>query len=184
MQKIDKETEKKFLEAESFRNNDEFQKAIDIFEVLLKKIPNFPPILHNLALCHIGQNNFQEAEKFYLKCLDIEPVSILSINNLAKLYFSNKQFKKALPILKKSLLKNNNQEDITEINAICLFESQLKEETNIFCSEALKKFSQNRVIKFTYGKNLLRSNKHSEGLKYLKESSGMIEFENKDVRII
>ena len=34
MQKIDQETEKKFLEAESFRNNNEFQKAINIFEAL------------------------------------------------------------------------------------------------------------------------------------------------------
>ena len=184
MQKIDKNTEKKFLEAENLRVNNDFENAISIFETLLKKLPNFPPILHNIALCYIGLNNYSEAEKFYLKCLNIEPVSILSINNLAKLYFSNKQYKKALPILKKSLLKDDNQEDIAEITAICLFESHLKNETNTFCNGALKKFSQNRVIKFTCGKNLLRINRHLEGLKYLKESSGMIEFKDESFEIV
>ena len=50
---IDRETEKKFLEAEKYRANREFEKAIDIFNEILEKFPKLPPALHNLSLIHI-----------------------------------------------------------------------------------------------------------------------------------
>ena len=46
---IDKETEKKFLEAEKYRAERKFEKAIDIFNEILKQFPKLPPALHNLA---------------------------------------------------------------------------------------------------------------------------------------
>ena len=183
MQKIDKEAEKKFLKAENLRANKDFEKAIDIFKDLIKQYPYLPPALHNIALCYTSLNNHKEAEKFYLKCLEIEPVSILSINNLAKLYFNTQQFQKALPILKKSLLKKEDQLDVTEVTATCLFHLKLLKETNSFCQQALKKFPQSLVLKSYYGKNLLRSDKHSEGLKYLNECSGVIEFGENNFKV-
>tara|TARA_B100001063_G_scaffold155395_1_gene144990 strand:+ start:1612 stop:2166 length:555 start_codon:yes stop_codon:yes gene_type:complete len=184
MQKIDKENEKKFLEAENYRANKEFQKAINIFKTIINQFPKFPPALHNIAICYTELKKFEVAENFYLKCMNIEPVSILTINNLAKLYYSKKQYSKALPVLRKSLLKKNDQEDIVEVTAVCLFESRLKKETNDFCFEALKKFPKNKILRIHYGKNLLRSNNHSEGLKHLKESTGMIEFGEKSFKIV
>ena len=183
MQKIDKETEKKFLEAENLRANKDFKKAINIFKTILHQFPELPPALHNIAICYTELNNIEDAEKFYLKCLKIEPVSILSINNLAKLYYNTGNFSKALPILKKSLLMKEDQETVVEITAQCLFELNLTSETDIFCSKALKKFPENKNLKTFYGKNLLRSNRHAEGQKYLNESSGMIEFGEKDFKI-
>jgi|TARA_X000001036_G_scaffold421150_1_gene442726 tetratricopeptide (TPR) repeat protein len=184
MQKIDKETEKKFLEAEKYRANKDFEKAISIFQDILDQYPKLPPALHNIAICFTEQKKFLEAEKAYLKCLNTEPVSILSINNLAKLYYNTGQFNKALPILKKSLLIKDDQETVVEVTAQCLFELNLTKQTDIFCSQALKKFPQNKYLKTFYGKNLLRLNRHSEGLKYLNESSGMIEFGEKDFKIV
>ena len=184
MQKIDRETEKKFLEAEKYRANKDFEKAIIIFKAILDQFPKLPPALHNLALCYTELNKFAEAEKTYLKCLNTEPVSILSINNLAKLYYNMGQFNKALPILRKSLLIKDDQESVIELTAQCLFELSLTKQTDTFCSEALKKFPQNKYLKTFYGKNLLRLNRHSEGLKYLNESSGMIEFGEKDFKIV
>ena len=43
---------------------------------------------------------------------------------------------------------------------------------------------KNKNLKHYYGKNLLKLNKHSEGLKYLNESSGMIEFGEKDFKVV
>ena len=63
MQKIDKDTEKKFLEAESYRANKNFEKAISIFKTILNQFPQLPPALHNMALCYTEINNFEEAEK-------------------------------------------------------------------------------------------------------------------------
>ncbi len=183
MQKISREDEKKFLEAEKYRKKKDFKKAIDIFKGLLKKYPNLPPALHNIALCYTGLNQLEEAEKFYLKCLETEPVSILSINNLAKLYFNSEQLQKALPILKKSLLRKEDQIEVVEVTASCQYELKFLNETNNFCREALKKFPQSEALKRYYGKNLLRLNKHSEGQKYLNESSGVIEFGEENFNI-
>ena len=180
---IDRETEKKFLEAEKYRANREFEKAIDIFNEILEKFPKLPPALHNLAICYTEQKKTEEAEKIYIKCLEIKPVSILSVNNLAKLYYNTRQFKKALPILEKSLLMKEDQETVIEIFAQCLFELNLTKAADTFCVRALKKFPQNKNLKTFYGKNLLRLNRHNEGQKYLNESTGMIEFGEKDFKI-
>ena len=180
---IDKETEKKFLEAEKYRANKEFEKAIDIFNEILKQFPKLPPALHNLAICYTELKKTEEAENCYIKCLEIKPVSILSVNNLAKLYYNTGQFKKALPILEKSLLMKEDQETVIEVFAQCLFELNLTKAVDTFCARAIKKFPQNKNIKTLYGNNLLRLNKHLEGQKYLNESSGMIEFGEKDFKI-
>ena len=155
---IDRETEKKFLEAEKYRANREFEKAIDIFNEILEQFPKLPPALHNLAICYTEQKKTEEAEKCYIKCLEIEPVSILSVNNLGKLYYSTGQFKKALPILEKSLLMKEDQETVIEVFAQCLFELNLTKAVDTFCVRALKKFPQNKNLKTFYGKNLLRLN--------------------------
>ena len=180
---IDKETEKKFLKAEKYRANKEFEKAIDIFNEILEQFPKLPPALHNLAICYTEQKKTEEAEKCYIKCLEIEPVSILSVNNLGKLYYSTGQFKKALPILEKSLLMKEDQETVIEVFAQCLFELNLTKAVDTFCARAIKKFPQNKNLKTFYGKNLLRLNRHTEGQKYLNESTGMIEFGEKDFKI-
>ena len=180
---IDKETEKKFLEAEKYRANKEFEKAIDIFNEILKQFPKLPPALHNIAICYTELKKTEEAENCYIKCLEIKPVSILSVNNLAKLYYNTGQFKKALPILEKSLLMKEDQETVIEIFAQCLFELNLTKAVDTFCTRAIKKFPQNKNLKTFYGKNLLRLNKHAEGQKYLNESSGMIEFGEKGFKI-
>ena len=180
---IDKETEKKFLEAEKYRAERKFEKAIDIFNAILKQFPKLPPALHNLAICYTEQKKTEEAEKIYIKCLEIKPVSILSVNNLAKLYYNTRQFKKALPILEKSLLMKEDQETVIEVFAQCLFELNLTKAVDTFCARAIKKFPQNKNLKTFYGKNLLRLNRHTEGQKYLNESTGMIEFGEKDFKI-
>ncbi len=62
---IDKETEKKFLEAEKYRANKEFEKAIDIFNEILKQFPKLPPALHNLAICYTELKKTEEAEQYW-----------------------------------------------------------------------------------------------------------------------
>ena len=52
MEKINKNDEKKFLEAEDYRLKKEFQKAIDIFKSLLKEYPKLPGNLALLKIVH------------------------------------------------------------------------------------------------------------------------------------
>ena len=72
-------------------------------------------------------NNDDEAEKYYLKCLEIEPVSLLTINNLPNFIIIQISIEKMVqPILKKSLLKKENQIDVVEIIATCLYTLNFK----------------------------------------------------------
>ena len=183
MIKIDKLTEKKFLKAEDLRAKGENDEAIKIFKEIEKQYPELPPVLNSIALIYTSLKNFNEAEIYFKKCMKIEPVPLVCINNFAKLYHNHDYFLKALPLLQKSLSQNIQQIEIVEITARCLFEADLKKEANNFYQEMLKKFQDNKMIKTLYGKNLLRMNKHSEALGIIKETSGDIEFGEKQYKI-
>ena len=115
--------------------------------------------------------------------MEIEPVPLVCINNFAKLYYNLNYFKKAIPLLRKSLKISTNQIQIIEITAVCLFEAGFKNEADNFYREVLKKFPNNNTIKYLQGKNLLRMNKHKEGLESIKENAGVIEFGEKQFKI-
>ena len=183
MIKIDKKTEKNFLIAEELRSNDKSEQAIEILKEILHKYPGFPPALNSIALSYVGLKKFEEAESYFIKCMEIEPVPLVCINNFAKLYYNLNYFKKAIPLLRKSLKISTNQIQIIEITAVCLFEAGFKNEADNFYREVLKKFPNNNTIKYLQGKNLLRMNKHKEGLGSIKENAGVIEFGEKQFKI-
>ena len=178
------ELEKKFNEAEKFKEKGDLIGAIKIFKDILKIKPNFLPALNNIANCYFQRNQIDLAESFYLKCLDIHPVQNQTINNLSLLYFRKNQFKEALRILKNFLIKKPNQEDIVEKIAYCLLELDLKEDTDKFCKDALKIYSKNNKILYCYRKNLFKFGRNKEGLKVLQKETGLIEFSEHDVKII
>ena len=183
MTKIDKQTEKDFLKAENFRNKNENNEAIKILKKIIKKEPKFPPFLNSIALSYANLKNFEKAENYFLECMKIEPVPLICINNFGKFYYNFEYYLKALPLLKKSLNLNPQQIQIVEITGACLFEAGLNKEAGVFYNEMLKKFPNNKMIKYFHGKNLLRLNKHQEGLESIKETSGVIEFGEKKFRI-
>jgi tetratricopeptide (TPR) repeat protein len=176
MIKIDKITEKKFLEAEKLRTIGKYDESIKILKEIMKQYPELPPVLNSIALVYTSLKNFDEAQAYYQKCMKIEPVPLICINNFAKFYYNHNMYLKALPLLQKSLNQNIHQIQIIELTATCLYESSMKKELENFCKEMLKKFPENKTIKHLYGKNLLKKNKHQEGLDLLKETSGVIEF--------
>ena len=47
---------------------------------------------------------------------------------------------------------------------------------NLFGKEAIKRYPLNEIFPIFYGKNLLKMGKHQEGLKVLKATNGVIEF--------
>ena len=184
MPNITKEIEKKFLEAEKLRINRNFQGAINILEKLIEHNPDFLPALNNIALNYIELKNFDEAEKYYKKCLNIKPDELIFINNLAKVFHDTSNYKKAIPLLQKSLNINSEQIEIMKITAKCLFEIDLRKELDKFFLKALKIFPKDKTLKYYYGKNLLRMNKHIDGLNILKETIGVIEFDEKKFKVI
>lgn len=184
MQKIDLKTEKKFSESEELRKKGKFQDAINILKDIAKDYSDFLPALNNIALNYVNLKNFSEAEKYYSSCLSIKPNELIFINNLAKVFYETNQNKKALPLLQKSLKINDEQLDIMKITAKCLFETNLKDELDVFSSKALKIYPNDNTLRFFYAKNLLRLDKHINGLNILKNIIGVIEFDEKQSKVI
>ena len=184
MNKVDNEIKEKFKQAENLRFSNKFEEAIKLFKEIVEKIPDFNPALHNIGVCYTGLNRLDEAEKYYLKCLNLKAVHFQSLNNLAKIYLERKDFKRALPLLQKSLFQVPNQEKVAESLAACLFNLNIKDDLNLICEQALKRYPSNELFPVFYGKNLLRMGKHRKGLKVLKDKTGAIEFSEKKFKLI
>ena len=71
-----------------------------------------------------------------------------------------------------------------KITAKCLFEIDLRKELDSFFLKALKIFPEDKTLRYYYGRNLLRMNKHIIGLNILKETIGVIEFDEKKFKVI
>ena len=117
-------------------------------------------------------------------CLNIKPDELIFINNLAKVFHDTNNYKKAIPLLQKSLSINSKQIEIMKITAKCLFEIDLRKELDSFFLKALKIFPEDKTLRYYYGRNLLRMNKHIIGLNILKETIGVIEFDEKKFKVI
>ena len=183
MDKIDKEIQEKFNEADSLRINQSYSKAIVLFNEILKKHPSFPPALNNIAMCYIGLKKFEEAEKFYLKCMEIKPVHIITINGYADLLAHTNKFQKAIPLYKESLKNNPKQEKIVEKLIHCLHEINQDNEVSLLCEKATKIYSKNKYISEIYGKTLLRLNRHKEAQSILDKTVGSIEFNEENFKV-
>ena len=117
-------------------------------------------------------------------CLNIKPDELIFINNLAKVFHDTNNYKKAIPLLQKSLSTNSKQIEIMKIAAKCLFEIDSRKELDSFFLKALKIFPEDKTLRYYYGRNLLRMNKHINGLNILKETIGVIEFDEKKFKVI
>ena len=183
MDNIDKEILEKFNKADSLRMSQSYSEAVNLFNEVLKKYPSFPPALNNMALCYIGLKKFEEAEKYYLKCMEIKPVHIITINGYADLLAHTNQFQKAIPLYKESLKNNPKQEKIVEKLIHCLHEINQDNEVSILCEKAVKIYSKNRYISEIYGKTLLRLNRHKEAQNILDKTVGSIEFNEENFKV-
>ena len=180
---LDEITIQSFHKGDQLRNEKKFEKAIIIYTKILEKYPELLPAYNNIGLSYAEQNNFDMAEKNFLICLRLEPNNLAPINNLAKLYFKNKKHKKAIPFYQKSLTLKSDQPLIAELYAESLLDLNLISETNHFCEQAIKRYPDNKIIQYCYGKNLLKLNKHEKGLSIIKKATGIIEFKENSFEI-
>jgi tetratricopeptide (TPR) repeat protein len=176
--------EKKFNEAEKLRNNGNFLEAINIFSKIIKENNNFEPALNNIANCYFQLNEYELAEKYFLKCLKINENNLTSLNNLGLLHLRNKNFKKSLSIFNVSFTKNSNQEKVAEKIVYCLTELNLIKEIDSICKKLIKIFPNNKIILSYNRKNLFKIGKHEEALKAYRKETGVIELNNDDVNLV
>ena len=183
MKDINKDLENNFNNAEKLRNTGDYDGAIKLLLNILEKKENLLPALNSTANCYFQLNKFDLAEKYYLKCLKIEPENTILLNNLSLLYLKTKNFKKALPILDLSLKKDYKQEIIVEQIAYCLSELKLINEAVKFCEKFAEIYPKNKIILSYYRRNLFRIGKFEEGLAVYQKETGVIELDDDRINI-
>ena len=87
-----------------------FREAKTVFELVLNENQKRPLVLTNIGYLKVLENNFQEAEEFYLKAIHLDPDLEQTCLNLAALYLLKKDKTKAKIYLQKSLKINPNNE--------------------------------------------------------------------------
>lgn len=91
-------------DAEQFFQNGDLDQAKAIFESILKKFPNSLYILSNLAVVHLTQGNYPEAETLLRQCVAQAPFDSVSHSLLGITVFNNQKDDEALHILARAVV--------------------------------------------------------------------------------
>ncbi len=81
--------------AKAFEQEQKIQESIEIYKKLHQTYPENPDYLYNLGRLYYRLNNYQEAEKYLLKCIEIDPEQYDARLYLAYVYFNQKKYDKA-----------------------------------------------------------------------------------------
>ncbi len=73
-------------------NKKEWEKAIDAFSSILENETEDASLYNSLALCYYNKNDSEQAEKFFLKALEINPKLAEIYINLSDLYLEKEIF--------------------------------------------------------------------------------------------
>ena len=183
MTDINKNLEDNFNQAEKLRNAGDYDGAIKLLLNILEEKENLLPVLNSAANCYFQLNKFDLAEKYYLKCLKMDPENTILLNNISLLYLKSKNFKKALSALELSLKKNNNQENVVEKIAYCLTGLNLFNEVDEFCKKYHTIYPNNKTILSYYRRNLFKIGKYKKALEVYQKETGVIEFNDYKIKI-
>lgn len=73
--------------AMQFFKERKYKEAIDVFSSVLETEPDNADIYNNLAVSYSCLGNFEQAEKFYIKALELDPELVQAYINLSDLYY-------------------------------------------------------------------------------------------------
>ena len=91
--------DKKITKALELFKNKEWDKAIDAFSRILETVHDNAELYNNLALSYSNVGEEEQAEKFFLKAIGINPKLPEVYINLADLYFKQRNFADAVDLL-------------------------------------------------------------------------------------
>src|SRR3989338_2965000 len=95
--------EDKFLLAQKHLYNNQFDKAIALYEWILEKKPNFYRAIQNIGVCYIQDGKPKEALKYFERALSISPNDNLCLGNLAHAHYLLGDYDKSKEYSEKSM---------------------------------------------------------------------------------
>jgi len=132
------------LIAEIHLKRNEFEKGIALVKELLEKSPDNPDALNFIGYSYVERGiNLEEAENMIQKALTLKPDDPYIMDSLAWLYYTKKDYQKALEIQKKVVLKVKDDATILEHMGDILFALGEKKEAKDYYKKALENEAEN-----------------------------------------
>jgi tetratricopeptide (TPR) repeat protein len=150
-----------------------------------------PEELYNIAFANHKKNNLRDAEKFYKEAIKQNPNHLNSLFYLAGLFAQRKFFNDAKELFEKVIKINPNYPAASDnlcsiykmLASISLKNKRMNDAKNFF-EKVLTLNPDDLEANHEYGILLLKTNKHPEGLNYIKKGTGFIRFESGSYKII
>ena len=89
----------------NYYKDKEYKKAIDAFSVILEHDENDIEVLNTMGLSYMALEDLDNAEKYFLKALNINPLQTELYINLADVYYKQKLFAQATDLLQYGVAK-------------------------------------------------------------------------------
>lgn len=84
--------------ADAYANQQNFDRAMTVYDELLAANPTLDDMLNNRGLLHAAQGNFAEAEADFQDALRLNPDAELAMANLASLYYNTQRVDEAIAL--------------------------------------------------------------------------------------
>ena len=175
---------KDFSEARKLTGEKKYHESIQKYELILKKYPNLLTAINNIGLNYEHLGLLDKSIYYHKLCCDKVPKEKIFLNKLGNIYYKQKDYLNAIEIFEQSYNININQEEMIEKLISSLIEANLGERAELLLIDNLKIFPNNAYLNSMMGYYLLATNRHKEGLNFLKKGTGFIEFNNDTVKII
>lgn len=84
-------------------NKGEFKEAIDAFSTVLENGQENAELYNNIALCYANLNDYEKAEKYYLKAQELNPKLPQIYINLADIYYRQKDMGSGIELISQGI---------------------------------------------------------------------------------
>ena len=80
-------------------NKGEYQKAIDVFSSVLETCQDNAELYNNIALCYANLEDYEKAEKYYIRAQELNPKLAQVYINLSDIYYRRKDMGNGIGLL-------------------------------------------------------------------------------------
>ena len=168
----------------SLLKNSSFSEAIRLFEGIIKKDKTDFRLYYLLGSSYLGLKKLNLAESNLRNSLKLNKNFTSAIYNLGITLSIKKNYSEAKEqFLKVLVLEPKNLETMIELGRNYELSNNLNDAKKYY-QEVLNLDTNNKIVNGLFGRMLINTGFHKLGLNYLKKSTGLIRFNEKNFEII
>lgn len=134
--------------AVSMLNRGDHQRAIELFEIATKLIPERTPAWNNMAICYAQIDSIDMAIAMYNQVLVLEPDNRDVRKNIGFMYFNNQEYEKAVEYLQVVADEDISDGSVVSALGVCYVQLERKQEALALYERAIEADPDNVEVLF------------------------------------